>query len=288
MNQYNRYTLFAGLMAWLLHMSSLGFCADPSPKQDGTFVYGVTIDDVSPLKNIVDSLGSFRHRVTARIVFDEWVPANEYMTAVSAIAPVSDIMGEILDSYYVKQYSATAYQKRVVEYFSLFKDKVTIWEVGNEANGEWLGKNAELKFIKAFDYIKPRGGKTALTLYYNQGCWSKKQHEMFTWTKNKIPERMRTGLDYVWISYYEDDCENLQPDWEKVFARLHDMFPNSKIGFGECGTQWADRKAAYINRYYQTRPPIMNFVGGYFWWYFVNDMVPRLKPLWSVLNDNLL
>ena len=38
-----------------------------------------------------------------------------------------------------------------------------------------------------------------------------------------------------------------------VFQKLASMFPNSKIGFGESGTVYASRKAAYIQRYHAMR-----------------------------------
>lgn len=95
---------------------------------------------------------------------------------------------------------------------------------------------------------------------------------------------MKQGLDYVWISYYEDDCNNLQPDWPQVFQKLATMFPNAKIGFGEVGSIHADKKADYINRYYNMNINHPNYVGGYFWWYFSQDMVPMTKPLWNTIN----
>jgi hypothetical protein len=91
----------------------------------------------------------------------------------------------------------------------------------------------------------------------------------------------------VLISYYEDDCEGLQPDWSTVFPRLAALFPNSKVGFGEAGTKQADRKAEYMQRYYGTRVAHPAFIGGVFWWYFREDCVPATQPLWKVLNDAL-
>lgn len=107
---------------------------------------------------------------------------------------------------------------------------------------------------------------------------------MFTWAQTRIPLDMKNNLDYVLVSYYEDDCNNLQPDWAPVFQRLGDMFPNSYIGFSEVGTAIAERKEEYISRYYTLQIDHPAYVGGYFWWYFKQDMVPRTQPLWSVLD----
>ena len=252
-------------------------------------VYGVTIDSIGNLSEIIKSLKSLSAKPTTRIVFDENVAATYYKNAASQIHNVSYVMGELLDSYYVKSYSTAAYSARATEYLNTLGDTVDIWEIGNEINGEWLGDTPTVvaKMTSAYDLVKARGKKTALTLYYNEECWSNREHEMFTWAQKNISSSMRQGLDYVWISYYEDDCNDLQPDWPKVFEKLGTMFPNSKIGFGEVGTKFADRKASYINRYYNMKMSQPNYVGGYFWWYFHQDMVPLTKSLWGVLNSIL-
>jgi hypothetical protein len=51
------------------------------------------------------------------------------------------------------------------------------------------------------------------------------------------------------------------------------------------GTIYADRKAAYVSRYYGLKIDEPRYIGGYFWWYFRQDMVPRTQPLWQTLND---
>jgi hypothetical protein len=111
---------------------------------------------------------------------------------------------------------------------------------------------------------------------------------MFYWVNHNISSAMRTGLDYVLISYYEDDCNGLQPNWQRVFDSLHYYFPNSKIGIGECGTTNSSNKATYINRYYKMHITTPNYVGGYFWWYYKQDCVPYTSSLWSVLNSAII
>ncbi len=248
---------------------------------------GVTIDGINNLSATLTSLKSISKVPTTRIVFDEYVPANSYLSAVTQVRNVSYVMGEILDSYYVRNYSVQAYLNRTTEYLNTLGDQVDIWEVGNEINGEWLGRNADVvaKMSGAYDLVKARGKIAELTLYYNQDCWSRASNEMFTWAQNNVPARMKQGLDYVLVSYYEDDCNGLQPDWPAVFHRLHAMFPNSKIGFGEVGTTTASKKAEYVRRYYSKQISVPNYVGGYFWWYFRQDMVPSTQPLLATLND---
>lgn len=249
-------------------------------------VVGVTVDSVENLPGIIAALKELPVKPFTRIVFDENVPAAHYKKAAEQIHNVSFVMGEILDSSAMKSYSLQAYSERTSEYLAALGSNVDIWEIGNEINGEWLGdaKDVAEKMIVAFDLVKSRGKKTALTLYYNEACFTDKANETFTWTRKHIPEKMKIGLDYIWLSYYEDDCNGLKPDWEKVFQKLAAIFPNSKIGFGEVGTKFSEKKAEFIERYYRMKIAQPDFVGGYFWWYFVQDMVPANRPLLRTLK----
>jgi hypothetical protein len=261
--------------------------ASGAPRAVPSPIYGVTIDDISGLSNIVQSLSSLSKTPTTRIVFDEFVAPSYYRAATVAINKVSYVMGELLDSFYVKTVNVQGYLNRTAQYLNTLGDVVDIWEVGNEINGEWLGTNSAVvaKMSGAYDMVKAQNKTAALTLYYNQDCWSRPSNEMFTWAQTNIPVRMKQGLDYVFVSYYEDDCNGLKPDWPAVFSKLSKMFPNSKIGFGEVGTARAAKKADYLTRYYTMDVNVPNYVGGHFWWYFKQDMVPSTKPLWKTLNS---
>lgn len=267
------------------------FGATPTSTASGRIVptplYGVTVDDISRLPDITQSLGSLSKKPTTRIVFDENVDPSYYRNAAVAINKVSYVMGEILDSFYVKTYSVQGYTDRTRQYLNELSDVVDIWEVGNEINGEWLGNNADVvaKMTNAYDLVKSQNKTAALTLYYNQDCWSKRSNEMFTWANANVPYSMKQGLDYVFISYYEEDCNGLKPDWPAVFQKLSVMFPRSKIGFGEVGTSSRTKKAEYLTRYYTMKINAPNYVGGHFWWYFRQDMVPKTKALWTTLNN---
>jgi hypothetical protein len=252
-------------------------------------IFGVTVDAVGNLSSIVTSLSNHQKKMTTRIVFDEWIPAFEYINAVNQIHNVSYIMGEILDSYYMNQYDTAQYRQRVNDYINTLGTKVDLWEIGNEVNGEWLGSIPEVinKINIAYNLVKQRKNirLTSITLYYNKNCWENPQNEMFRWVNEQLPMKMRYGLDYVWVSYYEDDCNNYQPNWQQVFDSLHVLFPNSKLGIGECGTVKSAKKASYIKRYYKMNITTPNYAGGYFWWYYKQDCVPWTKPLWATLDS---
>jgi len=183
-------------------------------------------------------------------------------------------------------YTVQQYIQRTNDYLDTLGDRVDIWEIGNEINGEWLGNNADVvsKMTQAYSIVKSRHKKAALTLYYNYNCWENPQNEMFRWTLNNVPQNMRDSLDYVLVSYYEDDCNNYQPNWQRVFDSLHVIFPGSKLGIGECGTSYSNRKETYINRYYRMKITTPNYIGGYFWWYYKQDCVPVTNYLWSVMD----
>lgn len=257
---------------------------------NSNFINGVTIDSVENITAVVKSLKSLSIKPTTRIVFDEDEEAFTYKAAVKKIHEVSFIMGEILDSFYVKNISTEDYVARTTQYLSTLDNDVDIWEIGNEINGEWLGDTPTVvaKMNSAYKVVKNKGKAAALTLYYNEGCWENKSNEMFRWAEKNISSEMKQSLDYVFISYYEDDCNDRQPDWEQVFQKLGKMFPSSKIGFGEIGTKHAERKKSYINRYYNMKISHPRFVGGYFWWYFSQDMVPSTKPLLKTLDEAML
>lgn len=256
---------------------------------DSTIIYGVTIDAVDHLDDITDALSHHSKKMSTRIIFDEWIPAKEYIIPCKKIHDVSYVMGEILDSYYFSEYSNNLYTDRVNEYTEALGDYVDIWEIGNEVNGEWLGNIDSVinKVISAYNVVKDKNKKTALTLYYNHDCWDIPENEMFFWVNNKLPLNIRNEIDYLLVSYYEDDCNGYQPDWQQVFDSLHTLFPYSRLGIGECGTKYNFKKAEYIKKYYSINITTPNYIGGYFWWYYKEDCIPSTKPLWEILNNSL-
>jgi hypothetical protein len=253
-------------------------------------IYGVTIDDISDLNSTVVSLANHSRKMTARIVFDEWLPASVYKDAIRRIDSVSFTMGEILDSYYMKEYNTIQFSSRVEEYQEAFKNEIDIWEVGNEINGDWLGPTDTVmaKVRYALRVSHEKGLKTAVTFYYNKDCIEKPENEMFRWINENFEQDLRLLPDYIFVSYYEDDCNNLQPEWQKIFDSLKVIFPSSKLGIGECGTEIVTKKRDFMKRYYSMNVTTPGYVGGYFWWYYKKDCIPfNNKPLWKVLDSSL-
>jgi hypothetical protein len=252
----------------------------------------VTADDVSSLSAIVAALNGLPKKPTTRVVFDEGQSPSSYAKAVPAIHAVSNVMGEILDSEYVKGVTVAQYTDRTSAYLAAFPADVDIWEVGNEINGNWLGSTADVvaKMTGAYDLVKAAGGRTELTLY---GCSDAgASYDMINWVKANVPSRMLTGLDYVLVSYYEGDCGSTRTDWQSAFDQLRQLFPTAALGFGEVGAvdrngnSLTDPSVAgpYLQKYYGMPITTPGYVGGCFWWYFAEDMVPMTKAMYPILS----
>jgi hypothetical protein len=255
-------------------------------------IYGVTIDAVDRLSDLTAALSALPKKPTARIVFDQGQAPSAYAQAVPAIHAVAHVMGELLDSESVKSTTVAQYTQRARDYLAAFPADVDVWEVGNEINGNWLGAAADVaaKMAGAYDVVKAAGARTELTLY---GCSDAgASFDMITWTKANVPARMLTGLDLVLVSYYEGDCGSPRTDWAAAFQQLRQLYPNAALGFGEVGAVNAQGNSItdpalagpYLQKYYGMKIATPGYVGGYFWWYFAEDMVPKTKPMFPVLS----
>lgn len=255
----------------------------------GERVFGVTIDDVSPLYDITEALAGLAKKPTTRVIFDPLRAPTSYQATLRRLQGVSYVMGELLDSVAVADFTRDAYVTRASEYMEQLGDLVDIWEIGTEVNGEWLGSTPDVvgKLEGAFEQATLRGKRSALTLYYNEGCVQRPENALFTWTKANLSDAMKRGLDYVFVTYYEERCHRPEPDWRAVFKQLREIFPSAKLGIGGCGTSDETRKAELVQHYYTLQVDVPGYVGGYFWWYFRQDMQPLSKPLWNVLNQSL-
>jgi hypothetical protein len=280
--------LWAGTFWLTVPCESCAYEEGPRP-----IIYGITSGNGFASRDLLAAIRPLSKTVWTRLVFDEGILADDYKASTKAIHDISPVMGLVADSSTMKSYSVSEHRQRYKSYLDKLSGFVDLWEIGNEVNGSWTGSTAEvvLKITDAFNLVKSRHEKTALTLYFNTPCDPYSEREMFTWAKANIKSPMKEQLDYVWISYYEDDCPGPDPDWNDVFKKLGEIFPKSKLGFGEVGTNIADRKAWVLNQYYSLSQPGRithpRFVGGYFYWYFFEDMVPETKPLWSVFNNLL-
>ena len=274
-------------------------------------IYGVTFDNVANVKAKVTALQQFPHMPTARIVLDPGTIPLDYAAATKAMKNSAYIMAELQDSADMKSQTVNSFKARAKNFFNGLKDYVDIWEVGNEINGNWLGTNVKNKLRAGFHVLDDLGATTAITYFYfgepgqPNTCIPAAQYEMFTWIKSLhqlgLPveqrdprnEKMRLNVDYIFVSWYPQQCNNIKPDWAAVFARLAAIYPNSRIGFGEIGTANPQNGSAYeLNLIYEFYPLASrismpaSYVGGYFWWYFAQEM--NNHSIVNALYDSIL
>lgn len=280
----------------------------PAPEKEKRF--GLTVDEVDNVPALVEAVSGFGTRPTLRIVFDAQAKPADYAEAIAALSPHADLMGQIVDSTQMSELSAEEITARTQAFVSAFKGQVAIWEVGNEVNGEWVGPSPEAIWAKvaaANAVVKAAGEPSAITFNYWSGpdCYAKPWEVGATFAA-AAPADLREQVDYTFLSVYETACD---PPQHPTAAQLADEltmlgqhFPNAKLGIGEIGAQGTEdglpadptteEKQTIARRYISMDPELTTtlgdrFIGGWFWWYFVDDAVPKDKSnsLWPVLNE---
>jgi len=121
--------------------------------------------------------------------------------------------------------------------------------------------------------------------------------------------------DYVLLSVYEEDCENIQlptADWVDIFEEMQLKFPHAKVGFGETGAQCnyrthreprSDKPCVRLQKknvrkhYDELHLKItslikaghrqVDYIGGYFYWYFQQDMISPNSPALAELISSI-
>jgi hypothetical protein len=260
-------------------------------------LYGVTADRISGLSQLVAGARHLPDRPVTRLYFDAAEPPAYYGGAVTALRPVSYLMGELLDSSDEARISLAAYRVRVRAYLAAFGRDIDLWEIGNEVNGDWTGPYAtvEAKLTAAYGEVSAQGEPTALTLSYNAGCGDgPAELSPLAFSRRYVPPSVRAGLRYVFLSYYEDDCGGIRPTaavWTAYFRALHQLYPHARLGFGEIGLDQPVTAAtlpvavAMLRYYYGLPIRLPYYAGGYFWWYYAEDCLPYGRgALWPALR----
>lgn len=241
------------------------------------------------------------HKPTVRIVIDTGMKPADYLPIFQQVHAVASVVGQLMDSTYMPSYTVAQTIQHTKDYFAALAPYTDYWEIGNEPNGDWCGPNAVAQVVAMFDTIVALGGKTMLTPYLDcPTCLSpNSQYAMIPWLTKNMPDRIKTGVDLVALSYYDDDNSSWQPDpkdptyksWDDVFGAVRKIFPSAMLGIGECGPQkqGPSTAAQIIARYYHdivvTDP---KFVWGGFYWYFdtagTKGMIPSSNPNLALLN----
>ncbi|MBI1752789.1 MAG: hypothetical protein HY014_14670 [Acidobacteria bacterium] len=298
-----RAALSRGLRCWILSCAALALSTAgegrATPAAPAPWLWGVTSDD--PTLNTaqqVDALKALPRRATVRLVFDPPTgghpAAPDYAPSARAFSLAADVMGLPVDSSAMAATSLPAVRARIAEYLEALGPYVSIWEVGNEINGNWLGSDVMPKVEAMFDAVKAAGKNTALTFYHDVS--PPRGHGLIPWIDANIPKghRMREGLSLVLVSYYEDQNQGhrlTQKELDRLFGALAARFPKAQLAIGEFG--WGGGvpaseavRADLLRRFYSYRVPrVPAFAGGGFYWHFRQTMVPKTSPDWSVLNN---
>lgn len=270
---------------------------------------GVTVDAVDRLDPLVSALRDHRSAPMVRLVIDPATPVADYAPVITALRPHAYLMVQVADSTALRAMSVATVRQRARALVRAFASQVDLWEVGNELNGSWVGTDPaaiNAKVRAAFAEVAASGGRTAITLNHwsGPGCYSRAWEPTLTYARTMPPE-LRAGVNVVLLSIYETACDPPQhPTAAQVgamLAALGTIFPRAQLGIGEVGAQGvadglpADpalaEKRRIAARYYGMQPALAarlgpRFVGGYFWWYYAQDAVPRtrVQSLWPTLD----
>jgi hypothetical protein len=289
----------AGPTSALIATAALLACG--APEAGAAPLYGVTVDTVSHVARTAQALAALPYRATARVYFDVSEPASFYRAPLETLAPDADVMGELLDSSDETKIAVAPLRERAREYVSHLGPLVSIWEVGNEVNGSWTGpyQQVDERLTAAWETAHAAGDATALTLYANNfgpdNCGDgSSELTPVQFSESYVPPEVAAGLNYVLLSFYPTQCHGHEPSAVEVaqyMQRLHALYPNAMLGFGEVGLPHPARhtrvaKAAQIMRWaYGLDPGLPYYVGGYFWWYAVEDALAPGAPLAGTLAE---
>jgi hypothetical protein len=310
-----------GSLAAALALATLTGPAVPAPGAAGDrpqhphppVLRGVTLESVDHVGQVEQALARHSHRPTARIVFQHGTGPAGYARAVRRLHDDADLMGEILDSTAVRRTTVAEYRARTRAFVQRFGSRLDYYEIGNELNGEWLGRprTIDAKAAAAFDVVEREHAdldlRSVITLNYwpSHDCYARDWEATLPFAR-QLPGRVRRGVDMVLLSFYETACSpRARPSAARFAATLRALtrvFPHARVGIGEIGAQGRadglphdptpeekERIARrYIGMHERLREAVgPRFVGGYFWWYYATDAVPWDRPgsLWPVLDE---
>ncbi len=244
--------------------------------------------------SVADLMAGRRTRGAVRLVFDAADDPDAYRDRVRAAQQRGLIVvGQLLDSSQLRAMPAARWRERVRAYVAALPT-VEVWEVGNEINGNWLGRDAVEKVRYAAGYVRRHTtARVLLTLYWDLGE-SDPQDSLFTWLRDRLTPADAALIDEVGLSVYPQ-VHPLGIALDRVVQRLRDVFPGTRVSITELGYGapdlqqiWTagppgasrDAARAYLARLYGVairgyRPS----GGGPYWWYFTQDAPPG-SPLW--------
>lgn len=304
--EYGQKSLNYCVQAWETMMYEHGISWSKShPSQE--FWWGVTYDTVENYAGYDNSLWeAVDGDGWIRIVFDKGKDPPYYADAVNhARSKGLHVMGQLADSSVWGGYNIkNSWPERVNAYVDYFGDNVEAYEIGNEINGSWLGRQRAEKLNYAADYVHDHteNSKVVLCFYWQIGQ-EKEQYSLFTWIHNNIDNTLKNKLDVVILSVFIEDGPLGATGLYEVFNKLHEEFPGIPVGMGECDYWCPDTTQAWWwhskeNSTTTVRREVLEFyygsalgfdysLSGVFWWYYVQEVFPDYEnnPLWLTLKS---
>lgn len=203
-------------------------------------------------------------------------------------------MGQLFDSTNQANVPLATFKSRVDAALVMLGSTMTAWEVGNEANGLWLGADVPAKIAYAADKARALGKEVVLTFYW-YGIEDEMVSSLFNWIYNNMTPELTQKVDSIALSIYVDE-QPLNFAWDMVLTRLAELFPGKPVMSGELDfdpagfykegpKNWTAEQGykAYIQNRYASSFATRQSIGGGFWWYYDEDMVGRTTK-WQALH----
>lgn len=191
-------------------------------------LYGINIDDIYSIKKYLPLIKELPKKPTARIVIDNDADMSDYEHGVKALAPFADIMIQVNDSYDEKSLGLSEYVNKAKELLSIFGQTATLWEVGNEVNGDWLSAKIWEKVEATLEVFRAAGhqDKTVVTYFLDE--W------MVPW----IRDHKKLNFEWVMLSCYagnQRELDKMVRELPQTAALLKDLTGAPNFAVGEYG-----------------------------------------------------
>jgi hypothetical protein len=260
-------------------------------------VTAFTLDAVgagdTPLRTAA-ALGGAPGRAAVRLVFDLAEGPEHYRGTIRVAHALGvRVVGQILDSSEMAAVSLAGWRQRVARFVSALRD-VDTWEVGNEVNGDWLGRDIPAKIAYAADYVKRHTRASALLTLYWQLGEDDAAHSVFTWAA-AVPAATFRDVDEIGLSVYPED-HPMGVAFDRVVRTLHAAFSRQRLSVSELGywssdlghTWWWGSRAdplgtgrrAVADLYARAVLGYPFSAGGTYWWYFRTEVATG-NPLFA-------
>ena len=278
--------LDAAVDATLLMLIESGLrCA--RARRPGELQWGYTLDSIEDADQALMSVAELAPRDGwVRMVFDRAEPPETYRPAVGLAHSLGvRVIGQLLDSAQMGDVSPAAWRERVHRYVRALPN-VDEWEVGNEVNGTWLGRDVVAKIAYAARYVREHTrARTLLTLHWQLGE-DESRSSMFEWAVRHLSPPLTRHIDDLGVSLYPE-VHPMGLALDRVLETLHARFPAQRLLISELG-YWSpdlphlwwwgsadrpkDRGRAAVARLYGSA--ILGYPyggGGTYWWYYRQD-----------------